>query len=76
MPTDNPFKVSPLLLDHIDWVRARLEDHRKDCEARAWHDCQLRDVSPREGLVDPVHLGCAACEVQMVMFKKNQSLEG
>jgi len=69
MSSNPPYKASPTLIAHIEWVRARLNEHRKACETRPWHECQLRDVSPRDGTFDPVYLGCEACEVQVVVFK-------
>lgn len=68
MSDDQPYKALPALIAHIEWVRARLKEHRNACEKHAWYDCQLRDVTVR-GQFDPVCLGCQICEVDVVVFK-------
>lgn len=72
MPLTSAYKASPALITHIEWVRARLNEHRRACATRDWSECQLRDVSPRDGTFDPVSLGCAVCETQIVLFKRNE----
>lgn len=71
MPKDTPTKVHPSLLQHITFVQSELKAQRDACETRP-RDCQMRDSTPYAGQFNPVHLWCDVCEIETVLFKREE----
>jgi hypothetical protein len=72
MSDDPPYRVTPTLFSHIIWVQTQLAAHRGACTTRPSHECHLHDATVYQGQFDTVQLGCAACDVHLVLFKKGE----